>query len=75
MDIEGGELSALSGAHQTILDHHPRLAIAVYHGADQLWQIHSAVLSIREDYDIYIRHYTESIYETVMFFIPRKGKF
>ena len=72
MDIEGGESSALSGARQTILDHYPRLAIAVYHGADQLWQIHRAVISIRKDYDVYIRHYTESIYETIMFFIPKK---
>ena len=72
MDIEGSELNALAGAHQTILDHHPRLAIAAYHGADQLWQIHRAVFDIRNDYDIYIRHYTESIYETIMFFVPKR---
>ena len=28
------------------------------------------VLSIRSDYKIYLRHYTEGIYETVMYFIP-----
>lgn len=75
MDVEGAELVVLSGAVETIRRHHPRLAIAIYHylpGKGPFWQIPRAVLAIRDDYDIFVRHYTESIYETVMFFIPRK---
>ena len=73
MDIEGAECQALEGARQTIAQFHPRLAICVYHNVGDFYRIPRLVLSIRSDYDIYLRHYTESIYETVMFFIPRKS--
>lgn len=72
IDIEGEEAAAIAGAHQTIAKHHPRLAICVYHRAGDFWRIPRQVLAIRDDYDIYLRHYTESIYETVMFFLPRR---
>ena len=72
MDIEGGEYPALLGAKDTILEHHPRLAISVYHRADDLRTIPDLVLSFREDYDLYLRHYTEGMDETVMFFLPRR---
>ena len=71
MDIEGAELPAIEGACQTIKTHHPRLAIGVYHNAGDFWRIPKAVFAIRRDYRVYLRHYTESIYETVMFFMPR----
>lgn len=70
MDIEGGELDALEGAQRTIADNHAKLAISVYHAVNDFWKIPEKALSIRNDYHIYLRHYTESIYETVMFFIP-----
>jgi FkbM family methyltransferase len=72
MDIEGGEISALNGASHTISEYHPRLAISVYHKADDLWRIPDLILSFRNDYDVYLRHYTEGITETVMFFIPQR---
>lgn len=68
IDIEGFESAALAGASDTILKYHPRLAVAVYHQAGDFWKIPRQVLAIRNDYNIYLRHYTESIYETVMFF-------
>lgn len=76
MDIEGAEPMALEGAQRTIARHHPRLAIAVYHQTKDyspLWQVPEFILGIRDDYDIKLRHYTESIYETVMFFLPKRG--
>ena len=72
MDIEGAERPALEGAKQAILQHHPRLALSVYHLFDDLWQIPRQVLSYRDDYDLYVRHYTEGVDETVMFFIPKR---
>lgn len=72
IDIEGEEAAAIAGARRTIAAHHPRLAICVYHRAGDFWRIPRQVLNIRDDYDIYLRHYTESIYETVMFFMPRR---
>lgn len=74
MDVEGAELPALDGARETIRQAHPALALAVYHYGDgraPFWQIPEKVLAIRDDYHVYLRHYTESIYETVMFFVPR----
>lgn len=72
MDIEGAELNALEGAKETILKHHPKLAICVYHKPDDIWKIPELILSIRKDYKIYLRHYSEGFLETVMFFIPEK---
>lgn len=73
IDIEGGERGALEGARHTILKYHPRIAVAVYHNPLDFIEIPELVFSIRSDYDIYLRHYTETIYETVMFFIPKKN--
>jgi len=71
MDIEGEERAAIEGARNTILSYHPRLAISVYHAPGEFWRIPQQILAIRDDYDIYMRHYTECIYETVMFFMPK----
>lgn len=71
MDVEGSEVAAIRGASKTILDHHPRLAISVYHRADDFWRIPDVVFAIRDDYDLFLRHYTEGVVETVMFFMPR----
>lgn len=71
MDIEGAESFAIEGAKQTIKKYHPKLAISVYHKKDDFWKIPEQIFTIRNDYDIYLRHYTEGISETIMFFIPR----
>jgi FkbM family methyltransferase len=73
MDIEGGEIYAIEGAKGAIAKYHPRLAISVYHRPDDFWRIPEKVLSYREDYKIFFRHYTEGVTETVMFFIPIKN--
>ncbi|MCR5080887.1 MAG: FkbM family methyltransferase [Treponema sp.] len=72
MDIEGAEGGAISGAENTIKKYHPNMAICVYHKKDDFWKIPEQVLAIRDDYDLYMRHYTQGSDETVMFFIPRK---
>jgi FkbM family methyltransferase len=73
MDIEGAEMLAIEGAKHIITTYHPRLALCVYHNVGDFWRIPRKILSQRSDYRIYLRHYTESIYETVMFFIPNKS--
>ncbi|NQY21800.1 MAG: FkbM family methyltransferase [Campylobacteraceae bacterium] len=72
LDIEGAELDALIGAKETILKHHPILAICIYHKASDWYKIPKCILDIRADYKIHLRHYMEGIYETVMYFIPNK---
>ncbi|QTF07992.1 FkbM family methyltransferase [Brenneria izadpanahii] len=70
MDIEGAESDAIAGAKQTILAHHPKLAICVYHKPNDFWYLVEQILSIRADYKLYFRHYTEGTDETVMYFVP-----
>jgi FkbM family methyltransferase len=70
MDIEGAEGIALEGARSHIKKNHPKLAICCYHKADDLWRIPEQIMAIRDDYSIYLRHYTDGLHETVMYFIP-----
>lgn len=74
LDIEGAEQDAIVGARETILASHPVLAICIYHKAEDWYTIPEFVLSIRNDYKIYLRHYMEGIFETVMYFIPTLEK-
>lgn len=70
MDLEGWEINAIHGARNHIINAHPKLAIAVYHRSSDIWSIFDLVRSFRKDYKVYLRHYTESWTETVMFFLP-----
>lgn len=71
MDLEGWEPKAIEGAKRHIINDHPKLAIAVYHSPQDFWGIPELVLGMRNDYEIYLRHYTEGWTETVMYFIPQ----
>lgn len=68
LDIEGSELSALEGASQTIATQKPYSAICVYHKQSHFWEIPMLMLKYNPDYRIYLRHYTEGVFETVMYF-------
>lgn len=70
LDLEGAEPKALEGMKQHILEDHPKLAVAVYHHPSHFWQVPEIILGVRNDYKVYLRHYTEGWTETVMFFIP-----
>lgn len=74
MDIEGAEQDAIKGAKNTIEKNTPILAICIYHKAEDWYKIPQKVLEINPDYKIYLRHYMEGIFETVMYFIPVKKK-
>ncbi len=57
MDVEGEEINAIRGAKSTILNHKPKMLISAYHRTDDLIKIPQAVLGIRNDYKIYLRHF------------------
>jgi len=70
LDIEGAESEAIDGAANQIQRHAPRLAVCVYHNQADFWRIPRRILDLNDRYRIYLRHYSEGILETVMFFIP-----
>ena len=57
MDIEGAELPAIMGGAETIKRCKPKMQIACYHKSEDLTTLPKAVLSIRSDYKIYMRHF------------------
>ncbi len=69
MDIEGGELKALIGSREIIKINKPNLAICVYHKGYDIRVIYEYVIAINPHYKVYLRHYTEGILETVLFFV------
>lgn len=72
MDIEGGEIKALSGSLDLIQKMRPYLAISIYHKISDLWLIFE--LLEKFEYKFYIRNYSSYISETILYGIP-KDKF
>lgn len=56
-DIEGEEVNAITGARRVISEYRPKMLISCYHRTDDLIAIPNAVLNIRNDYKIYMRHF------------------
>jgi hypothetical protein len=71
MDIEGSEIAALEGAHQTILAHRPKLAICVYHRFDDLWTIPNLIAERYPFYQLYLNHHSLHHEETVLYCVAQ----
>jgi FkbM family methyltransferase len=70
LDIEGAEHEAIQGAAEHIRSSTPTLAVCIYHNQQDFWRVPQRVLEINPHYKLFVRHYSESIRETVMFFVP-----
>lgn len=70
MDIEGAEYQALCGSSSVIRRDHPILAISIYHKPEDIISIPECILSIYEGYKFYLRHYSFSWYDTVLYALP-----
>lgn len=70
MDLEGWEMKALAGCAQHIRNDYPKLAISVYHSAEDFRKVPAYLRSLQSQYRIYLRHYTQGWSETVMYFMP-----
>ncbi len=72
MDIEGSELEALKGARNVIGRDHPILAISVYHKSEDIVAIPNYILRLYDGYRLYLRHYSFSWYDTVLYAVPEE---
>ena len=67
MDIESAEVEALKGAEKTIKTYKPDLSICVYHLPNHAWEIPLYLHNLNLGYRFYMRSYSESIMETVLY--------
>lgn len=67
MDIEGAELEALKGAKGLIQKYKPKLAVCVYHRPEDIEKIPELLLEYNTDYMFYLRHYSMTMNETVLY--------
>lgn len=67
MDIEGYEMNALQGAVETLKDFKPKLAIAAYHGGEDLVRIPLFMEGLGLGYKMYLRHFTPFLGDTILF--------
>jgi len=70
LDVEGAEARVLQGAAGQIRLNKPVLGVAVYHKAHDIWDLPRRILDLNPDYRLYLRHYTDVAYETVVYAIP-----
>ena len=52
-----------------IRSYKPKLAISVYHKAEDIWELPGLLLSFHSKYTFYLRHYSLSSEETVLYAI------
>jgi FkbM family methyltransferase len=69
LDIEGAEFEAIKGAREIITQQKPMVAVCVYHDQQDFLRIPALLSEYRNDYKIYLRHYTQGVFETVMYFV------
>lgn len=67
MDVEGAELHSLRGAKGLILKNKPKLAICIYHKTVDFIEIPEYLHQLVPEYRFYVRHYTDSRLETVLY--------
>jgi FkbM family methyltransferase len=69
-DVEGAERDALIGGSGTISANSPVLAVCLYHRPEDLWDLPLLVQSLRSDYRLYARRYSDERWETVLYAVP-----
>lgn len=66
-DIEGAEFKALEGAQKTIKQYKPKIAFSIYHKPEDILELPLKLLEYRSDYKLYLRHYSFTEAETVLY--------
>lgn len=74
MDIEGLELEALKGCKRILTEDAPKLAICVYHRAQDIIEIWQYLKRIQPQYKFYLRHHNWGATETVLYAIADEAR-
>lgn len=72
MDVEGYEENVLKGACKMICRDHPVMAVSIYHKKSDIWRLPKLLLGYNENYCFYMRHYSASNGDTVLYAIDGK---
>lgn len=67
MDVEGSEMNAIKGCEKTIRKYRPKMAVSAYHKREDLFDITLLLKEYVPDYKFYLRHYSDTLYETVLY--------
>lgn len=70
LHLEGGELTALKGARQTLLSNRPIIAATVYHNADGIWRTPLWLMETLPDYRFLFRIHSWCGTGAVVYAIP-----
>lgn len=66
LDVEGAEPRVLFGAMKTIKKFKPKLAIAIYHTSDQMYEIPKLLMEWDLGYKFYVKHNSTNLWDTVL---------
>ena len=73
MDIEGSEYNALLGAEDIIKRDRPKLAICLYHTAEDYLRIPFLINKMVPEYELYIKHHEQGLVGTVLYAVDRNA--
>ena len=73
MDVEGYECRVLRGAKRLISEHRPDLAVTCYHYPQDMSEILQLVNEIHPYRNIALRHYSTSLYDSILLFSDRQS--
>jgi FkbM family methyltransferase len=66
-DVEGGELDMLKGAAETIRQHKPKMALSIYHNAEDFARIAEYVHELVPEYHMAVRNHSMDYHDTVLY--------
>lgn len=72
LDIEGGELAALTGARTLLTRCRPLVAACLYHEPNHLWQIPQLLRQALAGHPLYLRVHQHDGFELVAYAIPQE---
>ena len=72
MDIEGAETNVLLGGRKIIETYRPKLQICLYHEWNDLWEIPKLLNEMNPDYNFYLGHHSQNLFELVLYAVSNK---